>query len=170
MGERSEISIATWNVRTLANKNDKSEENFIGKLQKFELQFEQAGLDIIALQETHVRTYTWGSGTERILGTKINKEGKRLHRAGVAIAVKNQLVSQEFRWHPISERIAWLEAVWEKKFLAIIVVYAPTLPKGGMDGEGDTAKFYESLAQVIRSLPSRWAKSFIILGDFNRDK
>jgi hypothetical protein len=46
-------------------------------------------------------------------------------------------------------------------------VYAPTLPKAGDYDIGETSRFYSKLIEVIRLLPARVSRSYIILGDLN---
>ena len=171
--EGNPLTLATWNVRTLANKRDMAEENFIGKLHILECQFKEAGLDIIALQETRVPgcnpdySHIGKCYQSFFSGTQVGELGRGERRAGVGLLIKKELMSPEVVWHPINERIAWMEGRWSGNHLAIIVVYAPTLPKAGDYDIGETARFYSKLSEVIRALPARMSRSYIVLGDLN---
>ena len=142
-------------MRTSANKRGMAEEKFFGKLHILECQFKEAGLDIIALQETRVPgcnpdySHIGKCYQAFFSGTLVGELGRGERRAGVGLLIKKELMSPEVVWHPINERIAWLKGKWSGNHLAIIVVYAPTLPKAGDYDIGESERFFSKLCEVI---------------------
>jgi len=85
--------------------------DFLGKVPVLDLQFKQAGLKIVALQETRIND---------VVDCKFNnfkfyfvgRKGKDIRLNGVGFAVDLEIDSATTEFHQIDNRIAWLGGKW----------------------------------------------------------
>lgn len=154
------LSIATWNVRTLHDSDTASHAQ--RRTAVIEEQLDRLNVDIAALSETHLLgegslieqnyTFFWKGYPE---------DGRRMH--GVGFAIKNEIVnSLQQLPHGISERLMTLKyQVANGNNVNIISAYAPTL-----DSDLEVKDlFYEELNNILERVPRK--EHIILLGDFN---
>jgi exonuclease III len=92
------MKIATWNVQTLAHKGDKGEEDYVGKFFDWEQDFDNLGLDIIAMQETRVKGINEFTGRKYKLylagqdPSEVAADGSAINRQnGTGFVIKREL-------------------------------------------------------------------------------
>jgi len=157
------LNIATWNVRTLLDRDAAERPQRRTALIASELK--RYKIDIAALSETRLagegECCEVGSGYTFFWSGRPPEEHRQ---AGVGFAVRTALVNQlEGPPKGVNDRLMTLRAPFcgGQKFISIVSAYAPTMTNP--DGVKD--KFYEDLNDVITSVPS--TDKLIILGDFN---
>ena len=135
------MRIGTWNVRGLIEQS---------KLKALERDLISYNLDILAVQETHIR------GTNR---KPIGKNYTLYHTGptthshhGVGIIVRNQFKGN---FKVISEKICQLDIeLRNRDKISVIAAYAPTLTNSTKN-PSIADKFYTELQNSINSLPNR---------------
>ena len=162
------LVVASWNVTTLSARNNKSADDYMGKLGVFTSLFLDYGLDIIAMQET--RSAESGVREAGQYGYAVYLSGgvggKRRY-GGVGFAVRDAINTLTLEFHPCSERLAWIGGDWGGFPMAIFCVYAPTQASSENDSGAATLEFYTMLGQAIDDLPVRYGKNYCVCGDFN---
>ena len=157
------LKLATWNVRTLLDRDDSVRPQRRTALVATELA--RYDIDIAALSET--RFSGEGELTERGAGYTFFWSGRgpeERREAGVGFAVKSSLVSKlTSPPNGVNDRLMTMRLPLShgQKFATLVSCYAPTMTNP--DEVKD--KFYEDLNAVIASVPN--ADKLIILGDFN---
>ena len=154
------LTIAAWNVRTLADRKDSGRAERRSALITRELG--RYGIDIAALSET--RFLDKGQLVEEKAGYTIFWSGRTKGRkSGVAFAVKTDLVSRlESLPQGINDRIMTMRLpLHDKNHATLISIYAPTMTNPDENKE----LFYQQLDETIRKVPKE--DKLIILGDFN---
>jgi exonuclease III len=148
MGKKN-LKIATWNVRSLANKGDKGEELYLGKFYLLEKEFLVQGLDIVAMQETKVKDQLVVERAEYNLylagqdSSKLDGSGQEIPRQqGTGVLIRKVLDKLTIEFHRVNERLSWIGSTWFGKPSVIIIVYAPTLASS-WEGTAETVAFYE---------------------------
>ena len=161
--KKMQLKVATWNIRTLLDRNDSDRPQRRTALIASELA--RYNVDIVALSET--RLAGEGELCERGQGYTFfwsGREPEERREAGVGFAVKNVLVSK-LAGPPkgVNDRLMTLRLPLSngKKFATLVSAYAPTMTNS--DEVKD--KFYEDLNRVLASVPS--GDKLFILGDFN---
>lgn len=154
------MKIATWNVRTLLDRDGSVLPERRTAIVSKELA--RYNIDIAALSETRLSdedqlteiggyTYFWKGKPNGI-----KREG------GVGFAIRSELLSQMEQPHGISDRIMCLRLPLPcGRFASVISVYAPTL---GSDDDVIMA-FYLALRNCLSGVPN--ADKILLLGDFN---
>ena len=135
------MRIGTWNVRGLLEES---------KLKVLERDLIRYNLDILTVQETHIR------GTNRIpIGKNytLYHTGPTTHsHHGVGIIVRNQYKGN---FKIISEKICQLDIeLSNRDKVTVIAAYAPTLANSTKN-PSIADKFYTDLQNSINSLPNR---------------
>ena len=157
------MTFATWNIRTLLDKDDSDRPQRRTALIARELA--RYNIDIAALSET--RLAEKGEICERGAGYTFFWSGRKpeeRREAGVGFAVKTALVSKlEGPPKGVNDRLMTLRLPlsYGQKFATIVSAYAPTMT----NPEEIKDKFYEDLNCVIAAVPN--SDKLIILGDFN---
>ena len=154
------MKIATWNVRTLLDRDGSTLPERRTAIVAKELA--RYNIDIAALSETRFSdedqlresggyTYFWKGKP-----SGVKREG------GVGFAIRTELVSQIEQPHGISDRIMSLRIPLPcGRFASVISVYAPTL---GSDDDAIMA-FYLELRNYLSVIPN--PDKILLLGDFN---
>ena len=157
------LKTASWNVRTLLDRNDSDRPQRRTALIAAELS--RYNIDIAALSET--RLAGEGDLTEKSSGYSFFWSGRATEErreAGVGFAIRTSLVSK-LASPPkgLNDRLATvrLPLSYGKKFVTIISAYAPTMT----NPEEVKDKFYEDLDAIISAVPA--ADKLVLLGDFN---
>jgi len=129
--------------------------------------FEEYKIDILTLQETHIR----GTGVKEISTIKgkkytlhysgLSETSKEKNFSGVGIIIKDNLNG---KFKPISERICCMEFQTDNIKWVVICAYAYTLPISEKNPE-KKHKFYDDLEKIIKSYGVQY--NIIIAGDFN---
>ncbi|CAK9291209.1 unnamed protein product [Gordionus sp. m RMFG-2023] len=141
---KGSIYISTYNINGLNNK--------ISILTKL---LSNEDIDIIALQETHLRNDMKAVFRDFSMlnsGTIINKW------SGTAFLVKNSIYKFVRKFVPISEMMAALYLNTAFKPTILLNIYAPPTLK-------ERKPFFDELENVIDTLPKRY--NLIVMGDFN---
>lgn len=141
--------VGTWNVRSIA-----------GKELEIVDEFEQTGLEIMALTETKKKgrgQVTMDKGHIFIYsGVKIEERAA----GGVGCIIHRKMAEQVYKWEGRSERILMVELRDRKKCIkTLIIVYGPNED----DTTGNKEKFWEELAIITEDAKGK----IIIMGDFN---
>ena len=157
---KKNLSIATWNVRTLLDLKDADRPQRQTALVAREL--DRYNIDIAALQKTRLE----GQGTLQEKDYTlfwIGKEPGIRREAGVGFTITNSLVKQLPTLSTgISERLITLRMpIGKTRYTTVISAYAPTMTNPDQAKE----EFYELLDQALQKIPS--IHKVIILGDFN---
>ena len=149
LSPKANISIGTWNVRTLHQEG--RTELFIREIQRYKW-------DIIGLSETH-----WtGSGTKTVEGYNIIFSGHQdKHISGVALLLSKNARQAMIAMQPISSRIIYARFQGQGFNLAVIQVYAPTADSS----ENDIQDFYDNLQKKVDEIDRR--DILMIMGDWN---
>lgn len=159
----SPLNFATWNVRTLLDRDASERPQRRTALIANELA--RYNVDIAALSET--RLAGEGELCERGAGYTFFWSGRgpeERREAGVGFAVKTSLVGK-LAGPPkgVNDRLMTMRLPLYRgqKFATIVSAYAPTMT----NPDETKDKFYEDLNAVIATVPN--ADKLIILGDFN---
>ncbi|XP_044760185.1 uncharacterized protein LOC123317645 [Coccinella septempunctata] len=141
--------IATWNVRGIQGKED-----------ELEAEFEDIGLELLAITETKKK----GEGSTRTKNDHLliysGVEKNRRAQSGVGCLISRRICESVYGWRNWSDRILSVEIKHlNNEIKTIIVVYGPNED----DNTETKDKFWEDLTMVTEE-----AKGIIIiLGDFN---
>jgi len=147
---RNNITIGTWNVRTL---------NADGKLEELTHEMSRYRWHIIGLSE--MRWKNFGETTTKE-GHKVYFSGKpNLHQHGVGFLVHKDIVNTVIGCHPISERLITIRLKATPFNISIIQAYAPTTTHSDEEVED----FYEQLQETLDEIPKKDIP--MILGDWN---
>lgn len=142
------IRIGTWNIRSIAGKEDELIE-----------EFKQANLEILAITETKKK----GLGEMTLKGHEIIYSGvdlKNRAEGGVGCVISPKYKDKLTEWEGINERILTCTIQMTKQYVTrFIVVYGP----GESDKICEKERFWEKLQEVYETGKTRT----IILGDFN---
>ena len=148
----TDIKMATLNVQGMFR---------VAKREEVEAWMEKRGVDILALQETHIPTshkekrskHTWYfSGGEE-------QDNKGIH-AGVAIVIRNELRNYIVQVAPVSDRIMYI-TLKGRRNMDVFSVYAPT----AQADEQKKTTFYKELTAATKTSKSK--NILFIMGDFN---
>lgn len=154
------MKIASWNVRTLLDRQDSGRPERRTALVAKEL--ERYQVDVAALQETRMS----GSGQLREACFTVFWCGRELgerRSAGVAFAVRNNLLSA-LTGTPVSHgpRLMSLRVtVGDNQHATFVCCYAPTLDSS----DEAKAEFYQSLENILARVSP--TDKLVIMGDFN---
>ncbi|XP_044766617.1 craniofacial development protein 2-like [Coccinella septempunctata] len=147
--ERTPIwRIATWNVRSLQ-----------GKEEELEREFEEMGLEILAITETKKK----GKGTvdtkngHLVVYSGVNEEMRAM--AGVGCMINKNITEHVNGWKGWSERILTVEIENKDEMKTVIIVYGPN--------EDDNKQTKDSFWEDLTVVTERAKGTIIILGDFN---
>ena len=159
----SPLKFATWNVRTLLDRDELDRPQRRTALIASELR--RYNIDVAALSET--RLSGEGELVESGTGYTFFWSGRgpeERREAGVGFAVKSTLVGK-LAGPPkgVNDRLMTMRFPFSnaQKFITIISAYAPTMT----NPDEIKVKFYEDLNAIITTVPS--TDKLIILGDFN---
>ena len=155
------MNVATWNVRTLLDRDESSNAERRTAIVARELA--RYNVDIAALSETRLSGENQLSekGAGYTFFWKGKAEGEKKER-GVGFAIRTEIIKQIEQPYGVSDRIMCLRAPLScGRFITVISVYAPTL---GSNQESIMA-FYQDLRNCISSIPN--ADKILLLGDFN---
>jgi len=129
--------------------------------------FENYKLDVLSLQETHLK----GNGIKDIYSVKgrkyilyysgIDENSKERNFSGVGILVREDA---DTTFHPISDRLCYLEYNINNVKWNIICTYAHTLPNSEKNPE-KRERFYDDLEHLTNKFKTN--ENVIITGDFN---
>jgi len=158
--DRTFLSLAEWNVRTLLDRDrSKRPERQTALVAK---ELSRYKIDIAALCETRLAlsdsivdngyTFFWSGKPEN-----------ERRESGVGFAIKNS-IAQDLKQDPtpITDRIMTLRLPLQRKgFMTIVCVYAPTLTNPVENKE----QFYSDLRKTIKNVPT--TDKLIIAGDLN---
>ena len=147
---RSNITIGTWNVRTLRED---------GKLEELEHEMKRYKWNILGLCESRLRK----------AGEKSTEEGHRLfwsgleetHEQGVGFLVHRDTANCVIECCPISSRLITIRLKASPFNITIIQVYAPT----SSYKDEDVEDFYEELQKVLDNTPKK--DILVVQGDWN---
>jgi len=147
---REQITIGTWNVRTLYQ---------CGKIKELEYELSRYKWDIIRLGKVR---WTGFGETMTEEGNKIWYSGQeKHHQHGVAFIVRKEVVRCFISCTPASSRIISIQVSAKPKNITIIQIYAPSSDHADEEVE----EFYEDLEETIMKIPKK--DIIIIQGDFN---
>ena len=143
------ISIGTWNVRTLHQE---------GRTELFMREMQRYKWDIIGLAETH-----WiGNGTKSINGYDIVFAGHdNRHAVGVALLLSKNARQAMIDMQAINNRLIYARFQGQGFNLSIIQVYAPTAESN----ECDIEEFYNQLQHQMDKINKN--DVLLIMGDWN---
>ena len=158
--KKMKINVATWNVRTMLDKDyDKRPERRTTLIAK---ELHRYNIDIAALQETRLEGQGQAQEKEYTSFWSGRVGGRR--EAGVAFAISNKFASKLTSLPTgLSERIILLRTPIGNDhdcYLSVISFYAPTM----MYPDEEKEAFYEKLAEVVDRVPME--DKLLILGDF----
>jgi exonuclease III len=145
---KEEVTIATWNVRTLYAG---------GKLANVIREAERNKVDILGMSEVR-----W-TGFDRITsdGYDFIYSGGEKHENGVGILVSKKLSAMIEEMIPISDRVMAVVLNCKPKPLSIIQVYLPT----SEHNDDEIEAVYEDIEKVLKKI--RRDSPIIMMGDFN---
>ncbi|XP_044766150.1 craniofacial development protein 2-like [Coccinella septempunctata] len=147
--KRNIMRMATWNVKTLNNRD-----------QEVVKELEDKNIDICALQETKKK----GKG-QMWLGEYLliysGVERDRRAKEGVALMIHKKLTQNIRECKYVSSRIVATKLRSQGKKVNIIGVYSPENCKP----EAERTSFYETLQETIDTIPRN--ETVILMGDFN---
>ena len=134
--KRTQMKLATWNVRTL---------NRIGAAEELEKEVERYGVDIVALQEMRWK----GTGKKQMKNGTMYWSGGRKREEGTGFYIKKRLDSSILEFEPVSSRICRLRLQSKWFNTTLICVHAPT------EETEDTTKdrWYSNLQRVVDRTP-----------------
>ena len=147
---KQEVTIGTWNVRTLSAP---------GKLNELEHEMENYKLNVLGIAEMR-----WLNNGETVSddGHKVWWSGDKLKKqAGVGFIVHKETVNMVMECEPISSRIIRIRLQTAPRNLSIIQVYAPTSDSN----EEDLEIFYNQIEATMRNIPKK--DILIVMGDWN---
>lgn len=159
---KQDLTLATWNVRTLLDNDNSNRPQRRTALIASEL--DKYGIDVAALTETRLAgegALEEVGGGYTFLWSGLPPGERRLH--GVAFAVRTTLL-KNIPESPrgVNERIiTWRLPLCNGHQMSVICVYAPTLNAD----EDVKERFYQQLREVAGRVPRR--DKLVILGDFN---
>lgn len=141
--------IGTWNIRSMADK-----------IQELEKEFITADLDILGITETKMK----GSGEKILEGGHIliysGVDQKERARKGVGCIIKRSNIKYVRKWTGINENILKIEFDLDRKSkTTILIVYGPNEDERVQVKE----EFWETLTETIERVTDR----LLILGDLN---
>ena len=142
------MKIATWNVRTLNQKE---------KFENVKMEMERMKLDILGLAEVRWK----GADVITSDGYKMAYSGGDQHERGVGIMLTSNIAKSLKGFWPVSDRIVVITLNSKPFDTNIIQVYSPTVDHDDTEVEA----FYEELDNTLHQLKSTNIK--IIMGDFN---
>ena len=148
------INVATWNVRTLNDETDFKLTNLLNEMTRLDI-------DILGVAETH-----WTNDTEEAFEIRkhvvIHSCRKdQIHRQGVAIVLKKELIKQLEGYDLINERIMMIQMKTAQEPLFIFQIYVPDSSYSQIEKD----ELFSLLQQQLNKIPRKSRK--IILGDFN---
>jgi len=147
---KKDISIATWNVRSMYEA---------GKLANTTKEMKRLNIDILGISET------WWAGSGEYISSdeKLYYSGNETeaHRNGVGIIIPKNLSSCVTNFIPESDRVMLLTINAKPIMLNIIQVYAPTSDKSDEEIED----FYADVNKMLKLTKPH--EMTIIMGDFN---
>uniref|UniRef100_A0A8D9EQY8 Craniofacial development protein 2 n=1 Tax=Cacopsylla melanoneura TaxID=428564 RepID=A0A8D9EQY8_9HEMI len=162
--KESNITYATWNVRTLLDSANNESNSLPRRTAMIAKELKSYKIDIAALQETHLKgsgrldevgegyTYYW-SGCEE------NDD----NHYGVALCIKTKLIQKGAISDPIcvNDRMMYINIEEKNITTTLICCYAPTL----QSEENTKNEFYAKLNEICDTIPPK--NKLIITGDFN---
>ncbi|KAI0225359.1 hypothetical protein LSAT2_023805 [Lamellibrachia satsuma] len=147
---RNDITIGTWNVRTL---------RAAGKLKELTHEMERCRWNLLGLAEMRWKSFGETSTEE---GHKVYFSGKNdKHEQGVGFLVHKDIVNTVMGCRPISSRLITIRLKATPFNMTVIQVYAPTSDYD----DSEVEDFYGQLQEVIEETPKK--DSLIVLGDWN---
>ena len=151
---KKHFNIATWNTRTMW-QNHKHKMNLLQKT------IHQLNLSIVGISETH-----WDKDLEEVFDYNdltifhsCRKDG--IHRQGVAIAIKKEILPCVKSYDIVSPRIISLSLEIRKRLFKVVQIYAPD----SNYTDEEVGAFYDSLQSQLDRKPRK--SHTILLGDFN---
>lgn len=148
--ERGEtLKLGTWNLKGIYEEGALS--NLIREVRKYKL-------DLIALQETHLK----GSEVADVENYTLFTSGIQTRRYGTGFLIEWGMRSRIKQFQPKDDRLCSIRIKGEHNMITIVNIHAPTEEK--IEDEKD--QYYEELTAVVESIP-RQAIIIIILGDAN---
>ena len=131
------------------------------KKKQFATDFENYKLDLLCIQETHLR----GTSTLNLKGKKgkflelfyTGPENHSHHGVGILIEKNKKAFFKR-----ITDRICYVKLIDEK--VAVVCAYAPT-NANTKDNDNNTKEFYAALSDTVNSFPSKY--QIFIAADFN---
>nr|CAH7747709.1 unnamed protein product [Callosobruchus chinensis] len=141
--------MATWNIRSIANKE-----------RELVQEFEKMNLDILAITETKKK----GKGIRELEGGHImiysGVPMENRAAEGVGFIIRKNLLQQLVKYDYVSERILRIEMrLEEEKETTLVVAYGPNEDERVQQKE----EFWEQLSETVEDSRHR----VIVLGDFN---
>ena len=147
---RNDITIGTWNVRTL---------RAAGKLKELTHKMERYRWNLLGLAEMRWKSFGETSTEE---GHKVYFSGKKdKHEQGVGFLVHKDIVNTVMGCRPISSRLITIRLKATPFNMTVIQVYAPTSDYD----DSEVEDFYGQLQEVIEETPKK--DNLIVLGDWN---
>lgn len=151
------VKIGTLNCRGLNNDL---------KLKQLATDFEEYKLDILAIQETHLKETEITeikpfNGNSYKLFCSSKKEAQNTSFTGVGFVTKSDF---DGTFTPISDRICYITKRYKDTNCIFVSAYAPTLPRSERCPE-EREEFYEQLDGIIKSNENKG--TIFVCGDFN---
>ncbi len=144
---KSEITVGTWNVRSLWET---------GKLELLKEEMKRYRYDILGLAEVR-----WTGAGELNGGEMIWSGEEKDHVRGVGFLLSQRAKAALLGYKPFNSRMMVARFSGQPLNLSVIQIYAPTADKK----EEEIEQFYQDLEQLLEDIPNKDIK--IITGDWN---
>ena len=147
---RKEITVGTWNVRTL---------NALGKPEELDHEMKRYRWSVLGLAE--VRWTGIGETTTDDGHTLWYSGEDKLHQKGVGFLVHKDVVKSVIECRPVSSRIITMRMAGQPFNISIVQVYAPTSTASDQEME----QFYQQLQMVMKTIMKN--DVLLVMGDWN---
>lgn len=150
--KEKDITIGTWNVRTLLKE---------GKLEELKIVLKNYQMDITALQEIRWK----GNDVRKDKKHQIDLYyscGDKTGQLGCGFAIRGKTREKVIGWKPVNSRICTIRIKGIFNNYSLICVHAPTEVEKDPNAKDE---FYDQLDRVYESCPSYDTK--LVIGDLN---